>query len=46
MPNAAAPLSGKYIVPQPALVAFLADAFAFEIVHKSTVAYEYHPALC
>ena len=28
--------SGKYIVPKSALVDFLVDDFAFEIVHKST----------
>jgi hypothetical protein len=36
MPTSAAPLSVKYIVPKTAPVDFLADAFAFEIVHKST----------
>ena len=29
-------ISGKYIVPKSALVDFLTDDFAFEIVHKST----------
>ncbi len=29
-------ISGKYIVPKSALVEFLTDDFAFEIVHKST----------
>jgi hypothetical protein len=29
-------ISGKYIVPKSALVEFLVDDFAFEIVHKST----------
>jgi len=29
-------ISGKYIVPKSALVDFLVDDFAFEIVHKST----------
>ena len=29
-------MSGKYILPQTALVDFLTDDFAFEIVHKST----------
>lgn len=28
-------ISGKYIIPKSALVDFLADDFAFEIVHKS-----------
>ena len=29
-------ISGKYILPKTALVDFLTDDFAFEIVHKST----------
>ena len=29
-------ISGKYIVPKSALVDFLTDDFAFEIVHKPT----------
>ena len=29
-------ISGKYIVPKSALVEFLVDDFAFEIIHKST----------
>ena len=29
-------ISGKYILPKSALVEFLVDDFAFEIVHKST----------
>ncbi|MBQ4112695.1 MAG: hypothetical protein IJD38_07860 [Clostridia bacterium] len=29
-------INGKYIVPKSALVNFLVDDFAFEIVHKST----------
>ena len=29
-------ISGKYILPKSALVDFLTDDFAFEIVHKST----------
>ena len=29
-------ISGKYIIPKSALVDFLTDDFAFEIVHKST----------
>ena len=29
-------ISGKYILPKSALVDFLTDNFAFEIVHKST----------
>ena len=29
-------ISGKYILPKTALVGFLTDDFAFEIVHKST----------
>ena len=29
-------IGGKYIVPKSALVEFLVDDFAFEIVHKST----------
>jgi hypothetical protein len=29
-------ISGKYILPKTALVDFLVDDFAFEIVHKST----------
>ena len=29
-------ISGKYIVPKSALVDFLTDDFAFEIIHKST----------
>jgi hypothetical protein len=29
-------ISGKYILPKTALVNFLVDDFAFEIVHKST----------
>ena len=28
-------ISGKYIVPKSALVDFLVDDFAFEIIHKS-----------
>ncbi len=32
----AAQISGKYIVAKSALVDFLVDDFAFEIVHKST----------
>jgi hypothetical protein len=29
-------ISGKYILPKTALVNFLVDDYAFEIVHKST----------
>lgn len=29
-------ISGKYIIPKSALVEFLVDDFAFEIIHKST----------
>ena len=29
-------ISGKYILPKSALVEFLVDDFAFEIIHKST----------